>query len=193
MPIELVAALTAFIGAIISVSVSYFVSVRQTNIEFQKLRTEIHKAFGSKLFERRLEVYPELYAYVSNFIKVIQFGTISQAAVRELVSQWEEWDSKNAILFSATTGHISYKLRSMFAKMVKKSDEELQKEFDSVESREILREELGKLELALKHELGVYEFESPASFKERGLFTSYKQAVESTRETQDEQMKTYTT
>jgi hypothetical protein len=87
MPIELLAALIALISAIISVSVSYLVSFRQTNIEFEKPRTEIHKAFGSKLFERRFEVYPELYVYVSNFIKVIQFGTISQAAVRELVSQ----------------------------------------------------------------------------------------------------------
>jgi len=61
MSIEVTTALIAFGGVAVSVSISYLVSVRQTKTEFQKLRTEIHKEFGGKLFEKRLEVYPELF------------------------------------------------------------------------------------------------------------------------------------
>jgi len=60
--------------------------------------------------------------------------------------------------------------------MAEKSDEELQKEFSSKEALNALRKEIGKLELALKYELGVFEFEAPTSFKEHRLFESYSQA-----------------
>ena len=60
---EVIAASIALIGVIVSVLISFFTSRRQANIEVEKLRTEIHQDFSLRLFEKRLEHYPDLYQY----------------------------------------------------------------------------------------------------------------------------------
>lgn len=175
MPNEVTAALIALGGVCTSVIVSYITSSRQANLEIQKLRAEIQHQFSSKLFEKRLELYPELYNYLSKFIRTIQFEQISQKAVQDLTSQIHEWTSKNAILFSGPTGSISYKLRLFLIELSKKSDVELQQDFSSKEALSNLRHRVQELELALKSELGIYSFETPTEAKDAQKFSSYKE------------------
>lgn len=177
MSIEVVAPLIALIGVIISALISYIISVRQSKSELQKLRTEIYREFGSKLFEKRLEVYPELYALLSGFVKVIQFDKISKAALKDFLSKWQEWDTRNALFFGSFTGSLSFFLRREFIEMANKSDEELERELSSADSLKRLRKQLGRLELALKHELGVFEFETPNPFESRELPDDYEDAL----------------
>jgi hypothetical protein len=179
MPNEITVSLIAFIGVIVSTLISSLVSVRQTKNEIRKMRTEIHKEFGSKLFEKRLQVYPELYALLSGFVKTIQFGKVSSSMIKDFISKWQEWDTKNAIFFSGATGHISYELHKMFVEIANKSEEELQKDLSAPETLSRLRKQLGTLELALKHELGVFGFETPSSFEASELLDEYAKAARS--------------
>ncbi|MDX2241676.1 MAG: hypothetical protein NW224_13410 [Leptolyngbyaceae cyanobacterium bins.302] len=61
-------ALIALVGVFSSVTASLFVSLRQSRIETQKLRDEYFHRYAGKLFEKRLEVYPEL---LSPFVDVV--------------------------------------------------------------------------------------------------------------------------
>lgn len=175
MPKEVIAALIALGGVFVSVFVSYITSYRKANLEIQKLRAEIQHQFSSKLFEKRLELYPELYNYLSKFIRIIQFNKISKKAVQDLISEIHEWTSKNAILFSGPTGSISYKLRLFLIELSQKSDMELQQEFSSKEALSDLRRRVQELELALKNELGIYAFETPTESKVTRNFSSYRE------------------
>ncbi len=179
MSIQIVTALIALIGVLVSVLVSYLTSSQKTNSEIEKLRKEILQDFNVKLFEKRLEVYPELHSYLSQLIKVIQFGTISQETFKEIFEKIQIWDSKNSILFSGTTGLISYELRLKIANILKKNNAELTKEFTSLESKTELRHEIQKLELALKSELGIYAFKAPVTIGEFKDFRSYQEVADS--------------
>lgn len=167
MPVEIVPALIAAAGVIIAAAVSYITSQRQARIEIQKFRAETQRDYGGKLLEKRLEVYPELYSYISDFIKLMRYGEISSAALRELFNRFQEWDTKNAILFSAFTHGVCSPVRHQLGALSEKSDEELRREFQSWESKNALKKELQKVELALRHELGVFAFESPLDVEEQ--------------------------
>jgi hypothetical protein len=53
---DIAPALVALLGVLISVGVSFIISMRQARIETQQLRTEIQQNYAGKLFEKRLDV-----------------------------------------------------------------------------------------------------------------------------------------
>lgn len=173
---EVVPALIALVGVVGSAAISYIVSSRQSSIELQKLRTSLQTELGSKLYEKRLEVYPELYAQLSNLVKLIEFGDVTSKNLKEILATIQEWDTKNSIFFSIQTGYICYNFRKMLANIVKDTDENLQKEFSLHEQKKELKQKIHELELALKHELGTLHFESPINLKELEKFASYTEA-----------------
>lgn len=175
MPTEILVALIAFAGVLASVAASLVTSMRLTNAELQKLRTEIQQTYADKLLEKRLDVYPSLYALLSDFVKKIQSNTMSKSVLEELRTQIEEWDSKHAVLFSGRAGIICYRFRKMLAELMQKPDEELQKDLASVDFLRELRYKTGELELALKGDLGIYVVEFSDLTRE---FKSYQEVAE---------------
>lgn len=178
MPREFIPALIAFAGVFLSLVISYVTSTRQANIETGKLRTEIEQKFGYKLFEKRLEVYPELYRYLSDFIKEIQFGKVDHSALERFFSQFLEWDSRYSIFFSGSTGEIVYKFRLQIAELMTKTNNELEELYSTSNSLRELRHSVQELELCLKNELGIYAFESPTEVKNFKRFRSYQEVTE---------------
>lgn len=175
MSTEIVVAFIAFAGVLISVAVSLFTSMRLTNAELRKLRTEIQQTYADKLLEKRLDVYPSLYALLSDFAKKIQSSIISKSVLEELRNQIEEWDSKHAVLFSGRAGIICYRFRKALAELTQKPDEELQKDLASADFFRKLRHKVAELELALKGDLGIYIVEFSDLTKE---FTSYQEVMD---------------
>lgn len=173
---EIIPALIALIGVGVSAAISYVISSRQSSIELQKLRTSLQTELGSKLYEKRLEVYPDLYAQLSTLIKLIESGELISKDLKEVFLIIQDWDTKNSILFSNQAGHIAYEFRQALADLTKSSDEDLQNKLNSYEQMKTLKHKIHELELALKHELGSYHFESPISLKELERFGSYAEA-----------------
>jgi hypothetical protein len=176
MPKELAAALIAVVGVLGSALISYIISARQAFVETQKLRTELQAAFGGRLYAKRLETYPQIYAHVSRLGKHLDRGTITRTAIHQCLEGFEEWDSEHAILFGAGTGKLAYRLRKTLREMLTKTDEEVETIFSSEESRKSFRHRLEEFELALKHELGTYHFESPTNLRDAEQFGSYPEA-----------------
>lgn len=178
MPTEIIAALIALSGVVFSIVGSLIATTRATNIELQKLRTEIQQTYADRLLEKRLEVYPELYAYLSDFIKVIRFSSVTKDSLEKLHSQVMQWDSRHSILFTARTGVIFHHFYMLLMEMVKLSDMEIRGRFSSEEEKKRLRHALSGVELALKSDLGIYVVEFADLSK---VFTSYQEVVDSVR------------
>ena len=173
---EVFSALIALVGVAGSAGISYIVSFRQSSIELQKLRTELQTQLGSKLYEKRLEVYPELYVQLSTLVKIIEFGHITNKNLQDVFSRIQEWDTSNSIFFSSQTGYVCYRFRLMLADLVEQTDESLQQRFCNYAEKKELKDKIHELELALKHELGALHFESPINLKELEKFASYAEA-----------------
>jgi hypothetical protein len=184
MSIELTVALIALAGVLGSAVVSYIISAKKATIETQKLKTELQSAFGSKLYERRLETYPVLYAHISRLTKKVEANALTHDAIEACFEGFQEWDSAHAVFFGTRTGEIAYHLRSELRELASKSDEDLTARFSSEDNRKLLRNRLAELELALKHELGTFHFESPMTVREVSQFASYIEAQQSTIEAQ---------
>ncbi len=176
MPTEVVTALIAAMAASIAAIVSYITGHRQAKIEIEKFRSELQSCFGGKLFEKRLDVYPELYRHISDLIKTMRYGEISKETVIGLFERWQEWDSRHAILFSAYTHGICSPVRHEIGRLSQLSDDDLRSEIDTMKARQLLKLSLQRVELALRHELGVFAFESPTDFEEIERRHSYEAA-----------------
>ena len=159
MSTEIIVALIALFGVVISVVISLYTSMKQTKVELQKLRSEIQETYAGKLLEKRIEIYPDMYFLLSDFGKKIQYGLVSKSDVTELLGRIDDWDSKKSLFFSAITNSVSYHFRKTLVQITKMTDEEFQKEFASEETRRDLRHKAGTFELALKSDLGIYVVE----------------------------------
>ncbi len=179
MAIELTAALVALAGVLASALVSFVVSAKQARIESQKLLTELQAALGSRLYERRLEVYPSLYAYLSRLSKVLEVRSPTRADLLKCFVGVEEWDSNHAVLFGAVTGRAAYHFRQDLRELTLFPEDELLCKFSSPEQRNPLREKIEAFELALKYELGTYHFESPTTLRTVSPFPSYRESQKS--------------
>jgi hypothetical protein len=178
MPTEIIVALIAFIGILVSVLVSVLTSMRVINTELQRLRTEIQQTYAGKLLEKRLEVYPDMYYLLSDFIKKVQFHDDSkidmdEEVLEELRAQTNEWNSRYSLFFSGETNLTSTKFRKLLDDLIKSVDKDTVKKIPT-EALRPLRHEAGHFELALKSDLGIFvvEFSDPAK-----RFTSYTELM----------------
>jgi hypothetical protein len=175
MSSEILAALIALVGVVVSVIVSLFINVRQTNAELQKLRSEIQQTYADKLLDKRLEVYPDMYFILSDFMKNIEDGIVTKTDVNELHQQTRDWNSRYSVFFSGDTGGISYRFRQMLSELIKMTDEEYRRKFEDPEALRELRHRVGEFELALKSDLGIYVVEFSDLTKR---FKSYREISE---------------
>ncbi|RLE44696.1 hypothetical protein DRJ25_06475 [Candidatus Woesearchaeota archaeon] len=153
---ELLVALISLSGVLVSVFVSVLISLRATNTELQKLRTEIQQTYTNKVLEKRIETYPALYCLLSDFAKKSWLKTFSQNEINSLYHDTNKWHSKNSILFSAQTNVVSYRFFGVLRKLKNK-------EWSSDNLHEFVNGSLAEFELALKSDIGIYivEFSDP--------------------------------
>jgi hypothetical protein len=164
MSTEIIVALISLAGIVFSIVVSLIAGMRIANVEMQKLRLEIQQTYASKLIERRLEVYPEIASLLSKLVKAILFTSLTQETFQEFRSQFEELDTKYSVIFSAKTGIIFHKFHNRMVEISKLPDSDIRKKFDSENEIERFQHQIGKVELALKNDLGIYvvEFSDPS-------------------------------
>lgn len=153
---EILVALISLIGVFISIAVSLFVSVRQTNVELQKLRSEIQRSYAGKLHEKRLEVYSDIYFALSDFTKKIENLTINKSNIASFNERLLNLDSKYAIYFSSQTGIIAYRFRRFMDDFVKLSEQDLYQILKDGNFLSELKWKIGEYELSLKSDIGIY-------------------------------------
>lgn len=155
MPKEAIPPLIALLGVMLSIAVSLLTSRMVFKNEMRKLILEARKAYDSKLLEARLNAYPALYLILSRFAKQSRHEPISRDNMDSFLRDIDEWDSRNAILFSARTGHLCGSLReSLEAWLV--ADVATRPGMSTLQD---LIQKIGILELALKSDLGIFGVE----------------------------------
>ncbi len=171
MPTEVVAAMIAFVGGIVSVAVSLYISLRQTRSELQKLRTEIQQSYAEKLLAKRIEVYPGLYHLLSDFTKgVRESGAVSKAAVKELQTKIADWNSKYAVFLSEDANEFDWRFRKRLAELVSKTEGDFKREFENPTALSELTQIADKVKLGLKTDLGIFSVELPEGTKKYKSF-----------------------
>ena len=168
MPIDtdIVVAVIALGGIIVSVAVSLAISQRQTRSELQKLRTEIQQSYAEKLLEKRIAVYPELYHLLSDFTKgVRESGAVSRGAVKELRDKIADWNSENAVFFSGNTNELDYRFRRRLTELLRKTEGDFRQEFETSNARLELSHAADAVKLGLKTDLGIFSVELPEGTK----------------------------
>ena len=157
-------ATVSVLGVLASALISAFVARQTSSLQ---LRVQTDQQFSVLLFQNRLDSYRSLYKHLSNFIKILNFGKLSDqgmlhiAISREDIVQFllglEKWDSENAIFLTNYTSGICVNLRKELYELIGKSNEyfELELRIDSPERKTLYRS-IASLEAAIKNEIGVY-------------------------------------
>ncbi len=161
MPTDIWTAIIALVGVALSTAISFFLGRRQAAVEIDKLRIDLQSSLGGKLYERRLQVYPELYEQLSGLIKELEANRVSRSTLEAASARIAAWDTRFSIFFGSVAGSTCHALRKRLIELVEQTDEHVAAQMSDENERQRLRREIQEMELALKHELGTYHFESP--------------------------------
>lgn len=159
LPKEVIAALIALVGVLLSVVISLITSRKTVNVELRKLRFQIQQVYASKLLETRLAVYPQVYSLLSAFSKELRGYKLNRNALESLLTNLDDWDSKNGILFTGDTISACSRFRNRLIRLLTLNGEELAKRFSSEDFVDEWFRYTEAFELALKSEIGIYGLE----------------------------------
>jgi hypothetical protein len=163
--------LITLLGILASVLTSFIISTRQSRLEVKKLRDEYLHRYSGTVFEKRLESYPKIVEHLVPFFHKVNLSKINrdeeyQVRVEDLKNLLHVllvWDTQNSILFSRNLQDVLHNTYHSLYKTINQSNEELQRLVTDDGFLLELRNELLKLFLALKNDLGIYSFESPSA------------------------------
>ena len=173
---EIVVALIALAGVIISVILSFIISQYQNKIALKK----IHSEFSGKLYSKRLEIYLETYELISKFSRmvdseIVEGKQISYEELQDFFNKYLIQDSKSGLLFNSYTVKASYNLRKAMKKIL--TSHKTGDTFSKNRMYMFLRF-IAQVELSLKHELGVFGYESPSMMENCELTKTYSELWE---------------
>lgn len=153
IPDNVVVALIALSGVLISGLVSFVVSSVQSNASAANLRLEVEQRYNQKLYEKRLEAYPLLYRATSDLGKNLELADLRYKRFTKSRERIDQWDSQHAVLVSPSVIALLLELRNTLTDMA------LAREQDALVSsadRKLVFGAALKLEQAIRNEIGVY-------------------------------------
>lgn len=169
---RIIGAFIGLAGVMITIIISYYTAKRQIKLEFLKIQSNT----GGKLYDKRLEEYPAFYRVLSNMIKLLETSKLNNSIFIDLDQEIREWNSLYGIYMGARTTHLSHELRCSMQPLIMMNE----KDFTShiLIKKNTLIEQMRELELALKYELGIFEFETHFIMNEAKAFKNYKIATD---------------
>jgi hypothetical protein len=142
----------AILTGSLSVTTSVVVTALQNRSQLQKIRKEHEQGYEKALFGKRIELYPQLYCVLSEFIKAIQSGQQSRESLLKFKEATDKLNSENAIFFSLHTAQISGRLRKYLILLL---DEECTKAITD-ENWKRLWKVIERFENSLKADIGIF-------------------------------------
>ena len=103
----IIASIISAVGVLVSVNVSIWVTRLQNKSELDKLKRELEQQYAKSLFEKRIEVYPELYNLFSSYAKMIRERQANAKNLIELKEKSDNWNSRYSIFFTEATKKVS--------------------------------------------------------------------------------------
>ncbi len=169
----------AFLGVIVSVSTSLMITFLSTRSEIRKLKTSLKNQYASAILEKRMNVYGDCYYILSHFAKhargyINAQSPLTYSDINDFNVVLSEWDSRNAILLSPRSVAMISSLRFELQNLLRNTPIDNNSEYKDNEALEKLIRAVGKLEMALRNDIGIYEVET---HEQRTFFMSNKEFV----------------
>jgi hypothetical protein len=166
MSSEIGAAIITLLGVVVTVYISFRATSRQLGVELQKIKQENKLAYTNHLLEKRMERYPLLYQIVCNFQNSIRKDGLSLKNLKKFYEDLQTWEVENSIF---TSSKMKFVLFDMF-KIIRTLLHKKESTFGLSYRKEVVQN-LSRLELAMKSDIGVFLVEFPSS--DRGYFDNY--------------------
>ena len=146
-----IASIISIVGVLISVSVSIFVTRVQYKGELEKIRQQLEQKYVKSLFDKRIEIYPQLFTLLSNYGKIIQYNKQNAENLNELRNNLDNWNNQHGIFFSRDTAKLSSRFREYLHVMLDvKAEYKIQNK-----DWELIEDARQSFEMSLKSEIGV--------------------------------------
>ena len=182
---DLSAFLIAFAGAVGSVLGSLYLTNRKINAERRFRREELTRSLAESLQNKRLECYPQLWHFVSDYLKPLhnlpykEFNESSELErLKRLLHDVSEWDSKYSLLLSKEAANVVFYARNNIFKITKLLSGDDVAEIKAEERDKILTFSLQEVELTLKRDIAIFE---TGEFEARKRFNTYDELEEEWR------------
>ena len=179
---EIIVTIITGAGVILTVIVSSFFNWKKVNVELNSLKQQNQLTYATQLLEKRHELYPALYNTIIQFINSVRAKDIKRENLIELYHELTAWDQTNSIFLSARSQFRFFELLKSIRTIVNEG-----KGHPTWSERQKILENIRKVELALKSDLGVFVVEFSGA--PEGFFDDYTSLFE---ETQKEEMKPLT-
>lgn len=164
MPTEVIAALIALVGVLGSAYIAFVVSRKEASVQIRNLHLQLEHQYTKRLFDKRLEVYPELHGILHELGEVGRDGGLSAEYAYRTLSKLHTWDRRNGLYLSAYSTRQLLALRALLGEALDKGGLDTR----DPRIRRSVVEVLTKFEIALRTELGVFAssgYHNPADVK----------------------------
>lgn len=143
--------IVALISAAVSLIVSLLAASLKNKGDLTKTKREQEHGYAKALFEKRVEIYPQLYNYLSDFAKVIRSNTQNTQNLAEFKHAVDEWNSRYSLFFTNPTSVFSSQFRYFLQTILNRTPIEL-----SADDWENIRQLIGYFEDFLRAEIGIF-------------------------------------
>lgn len=103
--------IVATISAMVSLIVALLATSLRNRADLLRVQKEQEHGYAKALFDKRVEYYPQLFNYLSDYAKVIRAKKHTHENLAELKQAIDEWNSKHALFFTPATARFSAKFR----------------------------------------------------------------------------------
>jgi hypothetical protein len=150
------------ITLILSVITSVIVTTLRNKAELAKIQIELEQNYAKSLFDKRIEIYPELYNLLSAYIKLIEYGKQGVENLIEFRDKIDKWNSQYSMFFTLSTSMISASFRRYLRQLLS-YDSEVN---ISAEDWKVIRKIMRSFEMSLRAEIGIFDIKPAGLAKE---------------------------
>ncbi|HYX72243.1 MAG TPA: hypothetical protein VE732_05700, partial [Nitrososphaera sp.] len=144
--------IVATISAVVSLVVSLLATSLKNKADLLRVQKEQEHGYAKALFDKRVECYPQLFNYLSDYAKVIRSNRQNSDNLARFKSDVDEWNSKHSLFFTKSTAKFSAKFRFLLGAILNNN---LASEFSN-KDWERLRMLIEYFEDFLKAEIGIF-------------------------------------
>ena len=97
------------ITIVISILSSLIITTMKNRTEMKKLQEQMEQNYSKSLFDKRVEVYSELWSLLGNLGKTIFYGQQTVENLIEFRDKFDSWDIKYGVYLSQPVSHIYWR------------------------------------------------------------------------------------
>jgi len=173
MDTNIISGTIAFVGVLISILVTLYINSNRAKVEDKRFYQNIEQNYLNVLLKKRIDEYWKLYEILSDFIKTIQTNKkVKQSELNEFFQKTNKENSKIALFFSVETSDAYYHFWKYILDLVNQSHD-----IDDPKEIEELRQEIQRIEIQLKKDIGIYLIDFEDGKKQKQLPSSYGEII----------------